>query len=1085
MLKLLIGKDWLSNRNEIFKRITQDVHARRDHRVLLVPELISHEYERLLCASAGDTSSRYAEVLSFTRLVQRVADYCRIPVFPCLDNGGRMAAMAAVTHQLSSRLKAYASIETKPEFLNGLIEAVDEFKRCCISARDLSQAAKNVSGNFAQKLEELSLIMECYDTLCAKGKRDPRDQITWLLEQLEESDFAETHSFYIDGFPDFTRQNLAVISHLIKYSPNVTISLNCDQIGSGNLAFEKAGNTAKIIYQIAQQAGIEVSVEAIAHRSDVLTPVREKIFQGSISELPQGKYLMTGQCESPFDECMAVLRDVLHLVQDGCRYRDIAVVCTDLDTYRPLMDLIFHRHHIPLYCTGTENILQKSVVSTVVTALDAALSDFEPKTMMRYLRSALAPLDPDKCDVLENYIIQWGIRGQKWTHTWEYHPEGLGCEWNPSYKAVVDSLNEDRITAVNPLINLRKAFQKASSVCDQVQAIAEFLEAIQLERRLADLALEMDNSGDNRSAQVLNQLWEILLTALEQLYDILGNTHWEAEHFTKLFRLLLSQYDVGTIPPVLDAVQMGAMSSMRCNAQKHLFILGAEEGKLPGYSGSAGVLTDQERTALRELGVPLTGGAVEGIQAEFADIFGVISGATEAIHIYCSGNHPSFIFRRLAHLSGSTETFNDRLGFSMADDVEACAFLSRFNGIKAAQSIGIEQTYEEVRKRSQYDLGLVSSENIQGLYGKTLNLSASQIDRMAECRLSYFLKYGLRAKERKEITVDPAEFGTYVHSVLENTARCVQELGGFHKVSLEETLKLAHQYGEEYAQERFGQIESERMVYLFKRNVQELDMIVMELWQELSISEFEPNAFEVGFGDAHSLPPIAIPNRAMNALLRGFIDRVDVWKSPGSSYYRVVDYKTGKKDFDYCDVFNGIGLQMLIYLFALRTAKFSEADIQLYPAGVQYFPARVPYLPTEGMIDDDTAEKERRAYWKRKGLLLRDEAVLQAMEPGDHPVRLSYTVRKDGTYSGDLADRDQMRMLEQYIFRFLGKLVEEIASGQVEPNPYMRGSSHSACAFCPYNSVCREKAEKGCRNYKAMSAQRFWEEIEKEMQKNG
>ena len=32
----------------------------------------------------------------------------------------------------------------------------------------------------------------------------------------------------------------------------------------------------------------------------------------------------------------------------------------------------------------------------------------------------------------------------------------------------------------------------------------------------------MDAAGDNRSAQILNQLWEILLSALEQMYDVLG-----------------------------------------------------------------------------------------------------------------------------------------------------------------------------------------------------------------------------------------------------------------------------------------------------------------------------------------------------------------------------------------------------------------------------------------------------------------------------------------------------------------------------------------------------------------------------------
>ena len=103
------------------------------------------------------------------------------------------------------------------------------------------------------------------------------------------------------------------------------------------------------------------------------------------------------------------------------------------------------------------------------------------------------------------------------------------------------------------------------------------------------------------------------------------------------------------------------------------------------------------------------------------------------------------------------------------------------------------------------------------------------MDTQAECRLLYFLKYGLRAKERKEAEVDPAEFGTYVHSVLENTGRKVMELGGFHQVSLEKTLELAREYSDAYARERFQGVDSKRSQSLFLRNRQELDMIVEEL----------------------------------------------------------------------------------------------------------------------------------------------------------------------------------------------------------------------------------------------------------------
>lgn len=1080
MLHLLLGRDWTANRDLVLNRIAGDIRQKKGNRILIVPELISHETERRLCAAGGDIASRYAEVLSFTRLARRVSDDLGSAARECLDNGGRVVAMAAAARQLSSRLKAYASVETKPEFLTGLLDAVDEFKRCCISSDDLKRAAEETEGSLAQKLEELALLMEGYDSLCSRGKRDPRDQMTWLLEQLEEGTYGQEHVFYIDGFPDFTRQNLAILEHLIQVSPEVTVSLNCEQPDSSLLAFEKAGQTAMEIYRMAERAGVEIQIETVPEYPVALGCVREKLFQGNIQNGAAQNCLKAIRADSPYQECMAAAKEIMARVSSGCRYRDITVVYTDPSLYRPLAELVFHRFHIPVYQSGTEEILQESVISTVLNALDAVFGGFDQRSVLRYLRSALSPLEPDTCDLVENYAIIWGIRGQKWLRPWENHPEGLGKEWSEKAEKQLAFLNDCRERVMTPLAALQAGFRGAKDLRGQVDALCQFLEEIGLEQRLEELAGEMDAAGDNRSAQILNQLWEILLSALEQMYDVLGDSSWEPEHFLRLLRLLLSQYDVGTIPPVLDAVQMGPVSAMRCHEEKHLILLGAEEGKLPGYTGSTGVLTDQERVELRQLGVPLTGGAMEGIQAEFAEIYGVFCGATESIRVLCSGEQPSFVFRRLCEISGSEEKFADPLGFAQADGGEAATYLAGFGEKATAVRLGLAEEYESAREKRNHDLGKVKPERIRQLYGSTLQLSASQIDRQAECKLSYFLKYGLRAQERKEAAVDPAEFGTYVHAVLENTARCVREMGGFHQVSLEETQKIARRFSEEYAKQRFSQIDSQRVTYLFRRNIRELDMVVEELWQELSQSEFQPEGFEVGFGRDQDLPPIAIPNHAMNAILRGFVDRVDIWNNGYSSYYRVVDYKTGRKSFDYCDVFNGVGLQMLLYLFALRSSGSALLGQGAVPAGVQYFPARAPYLSADGRLDPECAREQRiKEHWMRSGLLLQDDAVLQAMEPGENPCRC-YSLKKDGTPKGDLADREQMKLLRDYVFHILGKLVEDIASGDVTANPYTRGTSHDACTYCPYDPICHAATVEGRRNYQKMTASEFWEAVEKE-----
>jgi len=1082
MLQLLLSKDWLATRDEILSQIAQDVKAKRGNRILIVPELISHDMERRLCSACGATVSRYAEVLSFSRLAQRVAEYTGNPLKNCIDNGGRIIAMAAAAKQLEGKLKTYAAVYNQPELLQSLVDVVDEFKRCCISSRDLQSAMKNpaIEGLLAEKLEEISLLIGTYDSLCT----DPRNQMDYLHSMLEKSDFAENHVFYIDGFPDFTRQNRQIIVCLLEKEADVTVGLNCDELGSRILAFEKAGDTGRELYALAKRNGNNPIVRKLNGRTDSLAKIREHLFQGFVDHSGRlGERLQTGMSDSVYDEVCAVAEKILALVRNGCRYREISVVCAEPASYQPLVSMVFGRCGIPVYQAGMEEVLQKTVLNTVIFALEAALGGFAQKDMLRYIKSVLSPLEPDMADRVENYAVLWGIQGKRWTESWHNHPKGLGEEWDTAAQNALETLESARALVVEPLVRLQSRFRESKNIAQKARILYQFLDEICFAKQLDTLAQKLNASGDNRSAQILNQLWEIVINALEQMHDILGQWDWEVNGFPRLFSLLLSQYKVGTIPPVLDSVIMGPVNTMRCQQEKYLFILGAKEGCLPGYSGSSGLFTDRERTVLKSL-VPLTGGAEEGIQAEYAEIYGVFCGATEKIWVSSAGE-PSYLYRRLAQMAGREAKLEGVFPAPMTNPVEAGAYFAKFHNKQGAQFAGVGEWYDRVRTSADYRIGQISPENITALYGKQLNLSASQVDRLAECRMSYFLKYGLRAKERKEARVDPAEFGTYVHAVLEKTAQRVKELGGFSQVTLEEVLDIAMSISDDYGQERFSQLESERLAYLFRRNRRELEMVVTELWQEMKVSWFQPEDFEVAFGENGKMPAIRIPNVKIQAVLRGFVDRVDLWRREGNSYFRVVDYKTGKKDFDYCDIYNGVGLQMLLYLFALEKNGQDLLGNNAHAAGVQYFPARAPLLNVDGKVSKQEAEEIRRKEWKRKGLLLNDEEVLQAMEPGENIQRLCCIRKKDGTLSGDLASREQLEILEHFIFAVLADMVNDIASGSVEPNPYTRGTSHNACNFCPYGTICHQQEVAGRRNYKAMSSQRFWEEVERKVKTHG
>ena len=1086
MLTLLLGTDWKRNRKAIIDRISEDVKNEQSGRIWMVPELVSHQTERELAQYAGDTASRFAEVLSFSRLAKRVSEDCRIGLAECMDNGGRIVAMAAATRQLHSKLKAYAAVETKPEFLTGLLDAVDEFKRCCIMPGDLMQASRRTEGNLAQKLEELSLILEAYNAICARGKRDPRDQMTWLLEQLEDCEFAKNHTFYFDCFPDFSRQHMAIVYHLIENSPQVVISINCDRVGSDNMAFEKAGQTAADIIGYAVRNGIAYEIKDLQEEKTVLQQVSRRLLQGSISDGFAAGCLNVYSAESEYYECAAAVEKMIDLVQNGCRYRDISIVSPDMKSYQGPINSLMQRAHIPMYLSGTEDILEKTVIHTVLCAMDAALSGFDSKDVVRYMKSMLSPVEPDLCDKIENYSIMWSVDGNGWLQEWKNHPRGMEDEWTDRDREILSTLNGAREKVLAPLERLRKGFRDAVGVPQQVVALYDFLADIHLDSRLRRLAGQMEEQGDFRNAQILNQLWEIMLGALEQLHDTLTEISWDAETFSRLFKLLLRQYDVGTIPSVLDSVTVGSVSAMRCQKCRHLIVLGMSEGAFPGYGGSSGVLNDQERSILLSLGVPLNPGAIDGLMTQFSEIQEVFSGATESISVFCSDGQPSFVYSRLKRMAGKEQKLQPVYGAALTDPWEAAACLVARKGEKEAAELGIEEEYHWIAHSKEHQLGAIEKEHIRQLYGEQLHLSASQIDRVADCRLSYFLKYGMRARERNPASIDPAEFGTYVHAVLEECGKTIVEKGGFKNISLEQTLQMAADASARYFAKRFSQINTERVSYHFHKNTREVQMIVEELWKEMQESSFAPYDFELGFGgEDGKMPAVQIPGKLMQAQLQGYVDRVDRWTFDDRDYIRVVDYKTGKKDFDYCDVFNGLGLQMLLYLYALEDGGdllFGDTPVV---AGVQYFPARVPLVTSDGALSDEEAEQAHLKAFRRKGLILSDDYVLRAMEPSDDPKRLSVKRKKDGSISGDIATSHQFAQLKKYIFHLLEGIVDEIASGNVTPNPYTRGSSHNACQYCPYGAVCRSAEVPGRRNYKTMSADRFWEEIERSEQKNG
>ena len=211
--------------------------------------------------------------------------------------------------------------------------------------------------------------------------------------------------------------------------------------------------------------------------------------------------------------------------------------------------------------------------------------------------------------------------------------------------------------------------------------------------------------------------------------------------------------------------------------------------------------------------------------------------------------------------------------------------------------------------------------------------------------------------------------------------------------------------------------------------------------------------------------------------LSGIADRVDGWLHEGKLYIRVVDYKTGKKKFSLSDVCYGMGLQMLLYLFALERDGGRRYGHEIVPAGVMYIPARNALLSLSRSPEEGEAEEKRREEIRRSGLVLEDMELLEAWEHGEDKQYIPVKFRSGKPSAESLASLERMGILRRHIERSLRGMARQLRQGSIAADPYYRSQQENACLNCDYYDACHfSQGENGesCRYTPKLSGEKVW-----------
>jgi ATP-dependent helicase/nuclease subunit B len=192
--------------------------------------------------------------------------------------------------------------------------------------------------------------------------------------------------------------------------------------------------------------------------------------------------------------------------------------------------------------------------------------------------------------------------------------------------------------------------------------------------------------------------------------------------------------------------------------------------------------------------------------------------------------------------------------------------------------------------------------------------------------------------------------------------------------------------------------------------------------------------------------------------LQGRIDRIDTYEEDDKLYVRVMDYKSGAASFDLTALYNGLQLQLAVYLNAAIAMEKKDYDGKvIVPAGLFYFPMKDPMISSETELSAESLEEALFKELSLDGVCNADSEIIHYMDKdcGNKSQILPISYNKDGSLSksSKAVTTEQFEQLEEFVREKTNKLGEEIMEGKISVNPYGTVQK-TACDYCAYNGIC-------------------------------
>ena len=1107
-LSFIFGSSGSGKSEYVYKNVIDTSLKYPDKKIIvMVPDQDSVQVEKKLCTMHPSGGILNIDVLGFGRFAYHIFEETGGLKSTVLDDEGKNLILRRVAGKMEGELKVLRGNLKRQGYISEVKSIISEFKQYGIGVGDLDELLDGIDKDsfLYFKIKDLLKVYEGFEEYLSDKYITGEDLFNVLAGVINKAESLKGSIIYLDGFTGFTPVQVNVLKELLLVCEDLKVTVLMDEREDpfkyyGPMeVFSLGKQMVNTLVKVASEINVEVNGPVyIKDRStgrfkdnDSMDFLERNLFRYSGKQYKEEQdniKLFVARC--PKDEAELAVSNVRYLLREKhLRYKEIGIVMSDTSVYSSYVENSFKENNIPVFIDNKKSILLNSFVEYLRSLISMIEDGFSYDSVFRFLRTGMTDMSMDDVDILENYCLACGIKGFKqWQQPWE----------RTTYKNKEEELtilNHLRVQFVENIEEVQMILTKRhKTVEDVTRALYDFIVKNNCEEKIYNLKTRFEDMKDQALAKEYSQVYKIIINLFDKFVDLLGDTTVSLKDYSDLFDAGLEETRVGVIPPGFDQIIAGDMQRTRLADIKALIFLGANDTLLPGNLGQGGLISQRDKEFFLEHKMPLSPGIKEKTYIQKMYLYMNLTKPSESVYISYSkvsseGKtvRPSYLVSEIKRMYPlvkvkDADTFSNmekEFTVSYVKDEVIKGLRDKNNELsdewKEMYSYLSNSNYKFkdkmidgaflVKHKEQ-----ISKDTAANLYGSENKFSVTRLEKFASCPYAHFLDYGLRLSDREEYGFEPMDLGNIAHKTLELFSRKAAELGiSWAEMDEETRNKLVEECVDETVEEFDISIlrSTSRNQYMVSRIKRLMKRSVWALTCQLSQGDFMPDGFEMCFGS-------------------GKIDRIDTCTDENKVFVKVTDYKTGEKVFDITAFYNGLSLQLPVYLnAALNIQKNKRPGMDIIPAGIFYYRIKDPLVDKveEGKIEESILKK-----LKLDGIVNGEEEVIEHLEHelSGASIYIPVGKNKDGSFkkNSNVLPQEDFNTLLEYTKVKEKEIKRDIKDGVVVASPYALGDS-TGCDYCAYRDVCGFDPEiTGCefRIYDKMSME---EAIEKMKKKTG